>query len=271
MRGGKIALTLVLVLLLAVLAVILRFRLTVEPMPSQSVPAETVTPSPTPAPTDTPSPPETNSSSKFSENTEKEDLYADKPKVDITSWELRLVNADNLLTKDFIPDVSGVEDGQYFDTRAVEALKSFVAGAREAGLSVYVTSSYRSYATQEHLFNNKVNQYTYSEGSYDAAVEKARTIVAYPGSSEHQTGLAADIVDQYYEYMNESLADTALSKWMKENCARYGFILRFPEDKQDITGIMFEPWHFRYVGVEAATYIMEKGLCLEEFVALYQE
>lgn len=70
--------------------------------------------------------------------------------------------------------------------------------------------------------------------------------------------------------MNETLANTELSKWMKEHCAEYGFILRFPEDKQDITGIMFEPWHFRYVGVEAAEYIMDKGLCLEEFVALYE-
>lgn len=198
---------------------------------------------PTPAPTPTPDP------------------YGDKPEIDISSWEYVLVNTDNLLSSDYVPEVTALENGQYFDSRAVDALRSFIQGARDAGLSVYLTSSYRSYATQQYLFNNKVAQY--------GSEEEAARIVAIPGSSEHQTGLAADIVDQYYQYMNESLADTELSKWMKAHCAEYGFILRFPEDKQDITGIMFEPWHFRYVGVEAATYIMEKGLCLEEFVALY--
>ena len=198
------------------------------------------------------------------------DQYADKPAVDINSWELCLANRENLLPSDFIPDLTLVENGQNFDSRAVEALKNFVTAGREVGLSVNITSSYRSYATQETLFYNKVNQYVSSEGSYDAAYIKAATIVAIPGSSEHQTGLAVDIVDRYYEFMNESLADTELSKWMKENCAQYGFILRFPDGKQDITGIMFEPWHYRYVGIEAATYIMEKELCLEEFIALYK-
>ena len=198
------------------------------------------------------------------------DYYADRPAVDINSWELCLANRENLLSADFLPELTPLEGGQNFDSRAVQALKDFVAAGREAGLSVNITSSYRSYATQETLFNNKVNQYISSEGSYDAAYIKAATIVAIPGSSEHQTGLAVDIVDKYYEFMNESLADTELSKWMKENCAKFGFILRFPDGKQDITGIMFEPWHYRYVGPEAAAYIMEKGLCLEEFVALYR-
>ena len=198
------------------------------------------------------------------------DQHADRPAVDINSWEFCLANRGNLLHSDFVPELTSVENGQNFDSRAVEALRNFVAAGRESGLSVNITSSYRSYATQETLFNNKVNQYISSEGSYDAAYIKAATIVAIPGSSEHQTGLAVDIVDRYYEFMNESLADTELSKWMKENCAQYGFILRFPDGKQDITGIMFEPWHYRYVGIEAATYIMEKELCLEEFVALYK-
>ena len=78
------------------------------------------------------------------------------------------------------------------------------------------------------------------------------------------------MVDQYYDYMNEALADTALSQWMAAHCAEYGFILRYPQDKTDITGVMFEPWHFRYVGQEAAAYMMEKELSLEEFVALYE-
>jgi len=222
------------------------------PVPTPTpVPTPVVTPTPQPTPTPTPEP------------TPTPDPFADKPDIDINEWQYVLANQDNLLEKDFVPEVTALENGHYFDSRAVDALREFIQGARDAGLSVYLTSSYRSYATQEYLFNNKVAQ-------YGGDRETAARIVAIPGSSEHQTALAADIVDKYYEYMNESLADTELSKWMKAHCHEYGFILRFPEDKQDITGIMFEPWHFRYVGKEAAEYIMEKGLCLEEFVALYK-
>ena len=100
---------------------------------------------------------------------------------------------------------------------------------------------------------------------YDTAYAKAAEIVAIPGTSEHQLGLSCDIVDQWYDYMNESLENAPLLIWMKEHCKEYGFILRYPKDKTEVTGIMFEPWHFRYVGVDAATYIMDNGLCLEEF------
>lgn len=100
--------------------------------------------------------------------------------------------------------------------------------------------------------------------------EEAAAIVAPPGTSEHQTGLACDITDQYYELKNSSLEDTALFQWMSQHCQEYGFIVRYPKDKEDVTGIIYEPWHFRYVGEEAAAYIMEHGLCLEEFLALYE-
>ena len=223
----------------------------IEEIPSPT-PSETpeLTPSPTPTPTPEP--------------------YADKPDIDISSWEYTLVNPQNLLSSDFKPELSDIGNGQYFDSRAADALKDFVSAAKAEGLSVYITSSYRSYATQEYLFNNKVNQYLYSEGSQEAATEKAKTIVAYPGTSEHQLGLACDIVDKYYDAMNESLENTALSQWMAAHCAEYGFILRYPKDKTDITGVMFEPWHFRYVGTTAAEYIMGNGLAFEEFVALYK-
>lgn len=216
---------------------------TPEPTPE---PTPTPTPTPTPEPTPTPGP------------------YADKPDIDITDWKYVMANKNRLLSADYIPELRDVGNGHMFDERAADALLAFLDGARDAGLSVYLTSSYRSYATQEMLYNNKLAQY-----GGDHAV--ASRIVAVPGSSEHQTGLSADIVDKYYQFMDESLANTELSKWMKEHCAEYGFILRYPQDKQEITGIMFEPWHFRYVGEEAASYIMEHGLCLEEFVALYEQ
>ena len=256
MKGKKIILVIVLMLLAAALVFVIITRVSSPEESPVSSPTAEVSPTPSPEPSPSPSP--------------SPEPYADKPEVDITSWELALVNKDNLLASDFAPELTSIGNGQNFDSRAVDNFELFVAAAKNEGLSVYITSSYRSYATQQTLFNNKVNQYIYSEGSREAAETKAKTIVAYPGTSEHQLGLACDIVDKYYEYMNESLADTALSKWMAEHCAEYGFILRYPDGKQDITGVMFEPWHYRYVGVEAATYIMENDLCLEEFIELYK-
>ncbi len=250
---------LILILLLVVLgALIIGRQLGLsqpEPTPSPSpLVSETPTPTPTLTPTPTPS----------------LDPYSDKPDIDISSWEYTLVNKDNPLSPDYAADMSAVLDGQHFDSHAADALKEFIAAAKAEGLTVYITSSYRSYDTQEYLFNKKVNEYLSSEGSPEAATEKAKTIVAYPGTSEHQLGLACDIVDKYYEYMDESIENTPLSIWMAAHSAEYGFILRYPKNKTDVTGVMYEPWHFRYVGKEAATYITQKGLTLEEFVALYK-
>ena len=190
--------------------------------------------------------------------------------VDIDSWELRLVNTNNLLEADYAPERTAVEGDHSFDSRASGALKDFITAARDQGLSAYLTSSYRPYETQKYLFDRKVGQQQDQGLDYDAAVDAAKRIVAYPGTSEHQLGLAADITDRQYEAMGASLAETDLLIWMGQHCQEYGFILRYPFDKQDITGVMFEPWHFRYVGIPAATYIMEKGLCLEEFHGLYR-
>ena len=101
----------------------------------------------------------------------------------------------------------------------------------------------------------------------------AATIVARPGTSEHQSGLVCDITDWYRELKDASLEQTETYQWLKDHCAEYGFVVRYPADKSgsadSITGIIYEPWHFRYVGVEPATYMMENNLCLEEFLALY--
>ena len=186
--------------------------------------------------------------------------YADKPDIDINSWEYILANATHSI-EDYAPEVEGFEDVM-LDYRIIEPMSAFVNAARNAGVSVYMSSGYRDYYEQQWLYEMKVDEYG------DEAV--AATIVAPPGTSEHQTGLAADITDQYYETKNESLENTEMYKWMSAHCQEYGFIVRFPKGKEDITGIIYEPWHFRYVGVEAATYIMEHDLTLEEFVALYQ-
>ena len=188
------------------------------------------------------------------------DPYADKPDIDINSWEYILANATHSI-EDYAPETDYFED-VLLDYRIIEPMSAFVDGARNQGLNVVMTSGYRSYYDQTALFENKVAEYG------DEAV--AATIVAPPGTSEHQTGLAADITDDYYEYMNESLEETELYKWMSAHCQEYGFIVRFPKGKDAVTGIIYEPWHFRYVGVEAATYIMEHDLTLEEFIDLYK-
>ena len=137
------------------------------------------------------------------------------------------------------------------------------AAARAEGLSVCLSSTYRSYSEQSYLFIRKVGQC----GGDEAA---AARIVTRPGTSEHQLGLCADITDKFYEVKTRDLEKTALFQWMYAHCQEYGFILRYPADKESVTGVMYEPWHFRYVGKEAAAYIMENNLCLEEFLDLYK-
>ena len=193
------------------------------------------------------------------EISEQQKKETDLPDIDIDSWEYVLVNAEHSIGE-YAPEL-GEFEGQKLDQRILEPMQSFVAGARAESLSVFLSSGYRGYEEQQYLFNRKVEQY---------GEEQAATIVSRPGTSEHQTGLACDITDEYYELKNESLENTALYQWMSRHCQEYGFIVRYPKDKEEITGIIYEPWHFRYVGVEAATYMVEHNLCLEEFVALYQ-
>lgn len=185
------------------------------------------------------------------------------PKINTGSWELTLVNAQNPIGEAVPEDLAEVEGGRYFDGRAVDALKEFIAAARAEGLSVCLSSTYRSYSEQSYLFTRKVGQC----GGDEAA---AARIVTRPGTSEHQLGLCADITDKFYEVKTRELEKTALFQWMYAHCQEYGFILRYPADKESITGVMYEPWHFRYVGKEAAAYIMENNLCLEEFLDLYK-
>ena len=185
------------------------------------------------------------------------------PRLDISSWQFTLASADHPIGQYVPPELSTLEGNQQFDSRAVVSLQNFIDAARAEGLSVCLSSTYRPYTEQQYLFERKVEQLG---GDREAAAK----IVLPAGTSEHQLGLCADITDQYYETKTEDLENTALFQWMVQHCAEYGFILRYPADKADITGVMYEPWHFRYVGEEAAAYIMEHDLCLEEFIALYE-
>jgi len=187
--------------------------------------------------------------------------YGTVPDVDLNEWYLILANPEHPI-EDYCPPELVTIEQQQFDSRIADALNAFVADARAEGLSVYLSSAYRSYADQQYLFNRKIGQ------GYSA--EDAARIVARPGTSEHQTGLVCDITDRYYELKDSSLENTALFIWMSEHCDEYGFIVRYGSDKEDITGYIYEPWHFRYVGVEVASFMKENNLCLEEFWALYE-
>ena len=202
------------------------------------------------------------------------------PDIDINDWPYILVNTAHELDSTYEPpqlaylnmtgddtDIRYEYDGnrQVVDSRIAQALVDFAQGCKAAGLPVYLSSGYRAYSEQQYLFNRKLNQ----GYSYDVA----KTIVAYPGTSEHQTGLCCDITDYYHELKDDTLENTETYKWLYEHCAEYGFILRYPKDKSGgedtITRCIYEPWHFRYVGKDVAQYIMQNNLCLEEFWELY--
>jgi zinc D-Ala-D-Ala carboxypeptidase len=140
---------------------------------------------------------------------------------------------------------------------AAEALEKMFTAAAKNGIELYAISGYRSYKRQQSLFEAEVNR---------VGKEKAVQAVAIPGASEHQSGLAMDISSKSNKfYLNEAFANTTEGKWLKDNAHRFGFILRYPKEKIDITNYMYEPWHYRYVGVKAATIMYEHNWTLEEY------
>ena len=187
---------------------------------------------------------------------------------DDSGWNLILANPWNSLPEGFTVNLTDIGSGHKVDSRIVNDLNSMMSDLRKAGHSAFVCSSYRTNAHQTNLYNNEVKDYKnrgYSDE--DAAVEAAKW-VAIPGTSEHQTGLAVDIMSSYYLVLDRGQEDTAEQQWLMANSYKYGFILRYPSNKSDITGIYYEPWHYRYVGKEVAKVIYEKGICFEEYLLL---
>ena len=188
---------------------------------------------------------------------------------EIEEWMLVLVNAENPLPDNHSPNMKSLPNGLQFDERAINHLNEMLSAMRKEGLSPVVCSAYRTIEFQRALFSNKVAQLVASGFSQTQAETEARKSIAYPGTSEHNLGLAADIVSMDYQLLDDKQAETPEVRWLLENCAEYGFILRYPRGKEAITGITYEPWHFRFVGVTAAREIMVSGLCLEEYLSEY--
>lgn len=180
---------------------------------------------------------------------------------------LLLVNPWTPLPEDFLPgELVPVQNDQAVDARAYPDLQDMLGDMSQAGLSPLICSSYRSQERQQELYDNKVQRVMAEGVSREAAQAEAARWVARPGTSEHQTGLAVDIVSLSNQMLDETQESTPEFQWLAENAWKYGFILRYPNDKSEKTGIAYEPWHFRFVGKEAAEEMHDLGLCLEEYL-----
>lgn len=189
-----------------------------------------------------------------------------EPPVNVDDELLTVVNPWNPLPEDWVCDLVTLSDGRRVDSRCYEAFEEMMAACRDAGYAPFLCSAYRTQETQQSLYDNKVQRLMNSGmGEEEAKVEAAKA-VAIPGTSEHQLGLAVDIVDANMQDLTDEQEKTETQKWLMANSWRYGFIHRYPNDKTDITGIIYEPWHYRYVGKAAAQDIFNRDITLEEYV-----
>ena len=190
--------------------------------------------------------------------------YKDVKKADLTKGILILVNKYHYLEKDYIPSSLTYlnEEYAYKDKQILEevneAFKEMYQDALKDNIKFYITSAYRSYSYQKSLYSKYL--LTYGE-------EYTNTISAYPGYSEHQTGLAIDILSENVKMRD--FKNTKAFAWLKENSYKYGFILRYPENKTYLTGYAFEPWHYRYVGKQVALQIKDENITFDEYYAYY--
>ena len=224
----------------------------------------------------TPAPPEPAPAEVPAELPAPEAVPTEAPlRFNLSDWKYMLVNGDhsidqyepeNLVYLNVTADETDLQTAYNpnriaVDARIAEPLLQMALDCKAAGLPVFLSSGYRSYSEQAANFT-RICQ---NNGITDGKDANGHYITMPAGCSEHQTGLCCDITDRYREIKNDEIFATDTFAWLRDHCADYGFILRFPTGKEDITGVMNEGWHFRYVGDEAARYIMDNGLTLEEF------
>lgn len=200
-------------------------------------------------------------------------MPVDFPKIATTDWRLLLVGPDHPLKQE-IPgsQLTEVAPGEKLDKRVVTDYQNMKAAAKEAGIVITEISGYRSIADQQVVFNEKFQRMKAQGMTDEEAKAATMTDMTEPGYSEHHTGLAMDVVDEAWLAtdptwtLSEDYGKTAGGKWLAEHGPEYGFIIRYPANKTDLTKITYEPWHLRYVGREVAEYMNKEDLCLEEFV-----
>lgn len=184
---------------------------------------------------------------------------------------LILANRNNPLPASYTPSLRYICNGRLEASIVLyDSLVQLLADAKLQGYSYWIASAYRSAEKQQRLVDDDVYTYMTRGMSYDDALEEVYKETMPSGCSEHQTGLALDILCSGNSNMDASQKEEPGNKWLRKNCYKYGFILRYPEDKSSITGVNFEPWHFRYVGKEAAKFIMKNNITLEEFYTIIQ-
>lgn len=191
--------------------------------------------------------------------------------VDFTDARMILVNNNMGLPEGYTVETQTADEstGKQLQTEAAQSFAAMQAAAKLDGVSLILQSGYRSVEYQQGLFDQQVEKMIKTGKSEEEALASVQKVVAKPGHSEHSTGYAADILTDSYRVMDSGFAETDAYTWLTEHAAEYGFIERYPLDGEPITGIFFEPWHWRYVGAENAAEIKKSGRCLEAFWALY--
>lgn len=176
-------------------------------------------------------------------------------------WNLILVNRNSYIPDDYKVELTELSNGEKVDSRIYPELQEMFNDARAQGYGLFVREGYRTQEEQQQLLDEKIEAYENEGKSKSEAKKLAEQWVAIPGTSEHQLGIAVDINADTTKSSNDDVYS-----WLAENAHKYGFIKRYPSDKTDITGVINEPWHYRYVGKEAALEIYSQGMCLEEYI-----
>lgn len=184
---------------------------------------------------------------------------------DNSDWRLVLINKQHPIPDDYDFKLGTFTSGMRCDERVIDDLLLMMQAAKKDGLNLVVRSPYRTSDHQEDNFNDRIKSYMRQGLSYMEAYKATSRVITVPGCSEHEVGLALDITSDSFIPLLQGFADTKEGKWLEEHSYEYGFILRYPSGKEHITGIEYEPWHFRYVGREAAAAMKDEELCLEEF------
>lgn len=186
----------------------------------------------------------------------------DKIKSKQLEWNLTLVNSENELSKDYKITLESIDEYREFDSRAIHYLKNMLNDIRKDGIeNIWVQSAYRSIEDQTKIYNKKVEEYKSKGKTYEEAKRLTEEIVNKPRCSDHNLGLAVD-----FNYVDGLFENTKAYKWLMENAENYGFILRYPKEKENITKVNYEPWHWRFVGIQHAKKMNELEMCLEEYV-----
>ena len=173
-----------------------------------------------------------------------------------------MVNKDNEIPENYQVELENIDPKLQFDKRAIGELNAMMTDMRKSGISyVWIQSAYRDEKLQTELYKNSVKKYMKQGMTEEEAEIKTQKSINKPNTSEHNLGLSID-----FNEVTEGFANTKAYQWLLKNAENYGFILRYPKEKEDITGVIYEPWHWRYVGKENAIQMNEKNVCLEEFV-----